>query len=268
MPNCLEITRAYCNYTSGVLIIDGKYIKVRGHAQKIPFIYAIDYETHDVLFGMLVVAEDEASFLKFFQTLQSLNYPLQIVVADDRTTLPLALKQVYGNVPLQLCQNHYLENIRNALHVRTDETHRHFFHSLKKHIFDEYENDEKLNDALHHILTKRCENIPLRQAIVMNIHKRRKELFAYKTIPNCPNNTNLIELFNSHFNARLKSLKGFKTQEHAELWLNGTLIRRRTKPFTDCGSKFKHLNGKCSLEMSIKKQAEWPEILGVKAPEI
>jgi len=243
-------------------------VKVRGYAHKIPFIYGIDYETHDILFGILSPAEDERTFLTFFQTLKSLNYPLQVVVADDRSTLQMALKQVYSGIPLQLCQNHYLENIRTALHVRTDPTHRYFFNTLKKYVFDQYENDEQLRAALHEALTSRCENIPLRQAIVMQIHHRRKELFAYKSIPNCPANTNLIELFNSHFNARLRALKGFKTKEHAELWFNGLLLRRRTKPFTDCGPKFKHLNGKCSLQMSIKKQAGWPEILGVKAPEM
>ena len=212
-------------------------------------------------------AEDEVAFLTFFQTLKSINYPLTVVVADDRSSLPLALKQAYPDVPLQLCQNHYVENIRNILHIRTDPTHRHFFNSLKKHVFDEYENDQTLNDGLHHVLTNRCEQHLLRQTIVMEIHRRRKQLFVYKRISNCPNNTNLIELFNSHFNARLKSLKGFKTKEHADLWLNGLIIRRRTKPFTDCGPKFKHLNGKCSLQMSIKKQAQWPEILGVKEPK-
>lgn len=261
------LTRVHCEYASGILIIDGKYVKVKGNKRKIPFIYGIDYETHDGVFGILVSAEDESAFLSFFRTLKRLNYPLQIVVADDRSTLPLALKHLYPDVPLQLCQNHYLENIRNALHVRTDPTHRHFFNSLKKHVFDEYESDEQLNDVLYHVLTERSDNIPLRQAIVMDIHRRRKQLFAYTTIPDCPNNTNLIELFNSHFNARLKSLKGFKNKTHAELWLNGMLIRRRTKSFTDCGTKFKHLNGKCSLEMSMKKQAEWPVISGVKAPE-
>ncbi|KKU27256.1 MAG: hypothetical protein UX39_C0002G0035 [Candidatus Magasanikbacteria bacterium GW2011_GWA2_46_17] len=247
--------------------MDGKYIKVRGYKQKIPFIYGVDYETHDILFGIVAPAEDETSFLIFFKTLKELNYPLRVVVADDRTSLPLALKQVFPEVPLQLCLNHYLENIRNLLHIRTDETHRHFFNSLKKHIFGEYEHDETLNKALHHVWDERGENMPIRQAILLQIHKRRKELFVYKTISNCPDNTNLIELFNSHFNARLKSLKGFKTKEHTKLWLNGLLIRRRTKPFTDCRLKFKHLNGKCSLEVSIKKQAPWPEILGLKAPE-
>ncbi|KKR08620.1 MAG: hypothetical protein UT32_C0001G0140, partial [Parcubacteria group bacterium GW2011_GWC2_39_14] len=28
-----------------------------------------------------------------------------------------------------------------------------------------------------------------------------------------------------------------------------------------------HLNGKTSLEVSIKKQAKWPEIPGIKAPK-
>ena len=134
-------------------------------------------------------------------------------------------------------------------------------------MFDEYENNEKLNAALHHVLTNRAENLPVRQMIVMEIHRRRKELFAYKHIPNCPNNTNLIELYNSHFNARLKATKGFKTKHHAELILNGMIIRRRTKTFTDCSLKFKHLNGKTSLELALKNPAEWPGIDGVNAPK-
>lgn len=267
LPDNLEITRQYCEYTSGILIIDGKYVKVRGYEQKIPWLYGIDYETHDILFGILVPSEDTNAFLEFFRILKSLNYPLKIVVADDRGTLPLALKQVYPDIPLQLCQNHYLENIRRALHLRTDLTHSHFFNSLKKHVFDDYENDEKLNTALRHVLTERCENMPLRQMIVMAISRRRKELFAYKAVPGCPKDTNLIELFNSHFNARLLPLKGLKTKSHALLFLNALLIRRRTKEFTDCSKKFKHLNGKSSLQMSIKKQAKWPEILGIKAPK-
>lgn len=267
LPNNTNITRQYCKYWSGILIIDGKYIKVRGYKEKIPFLYVIDYETHDILFGLLVPAEDAKAFMELFRILKSLDYPLRVVVADDRSALPLALKQAYPGIPWQLCQNHYLENIRQALHVRTDPTHQHFFNSLKKHVFDAYENEAGLDAALHHVLTERSEHMHIRQAIVMQIHRRRKELFAYKTIPNCPNNTNLIELFNSHFNARLKSIKGFKTKEHAELWLNGLLLRRRTKSFTDCSPKFKHLNGKCSLQMSIKKPADWPEILGIKAPE-
>ncbi len=267
LPNCLNVTESFCRYTSGIFIIDGKYVKVRGYAQKIPFIYCIDYETHDILFGVLAPSEDERAFLQVFSTLKRLKYPLRIVVADDRSSLPIALKQIFPLVPLQLCLNHYIENIRQTLHLRTDSTHYHFFNSLKLHVFDNYVDDKGLDAALHHVLTQRCEGHPLREQIVMDIHRRRAELFACMLVKGAPNNTNLIELFNSHFNARLKSLKGFKTKEHALLWLNGLLLRRRTKAFTDCSPKFKHLNGKSSLSMGIKKQAHWPDILGVNAPK-
>lgn len=41
---------------------------------------------------------------------------------------------------------------------------------------------------------------------------------------------------------------------------------QKDKKFTDCGEPFEHLNGKMSLEMTIKKQTKWPKILGINAP--
>lgn len=171
LPTCLSVTESFCKYTSGIFIIDGKYVKVRGYKAKIPFIYCIDYETHDILFGVLAPAEDTKAFLQIFTTLKRLNYPLQIVVADDRSCLPIALKQVFPDVPLQLCLNHYLENIRQSLHFRTDTFHHHFFHSLKHHVFDTYTDNKGLDEALHHVLTQRCEGNPMREQIVMDIHR-------------------------------------------------------------------------------------------------
>ena len=47
-------------------------------------------------------------------------------------------------------------------------------------------------------------------------------------------------------------------------WLNAWMLRRRTKPFTDCEEPFKHLNGKCSLGIALKKDIKFPGILGIK----
>lgn len=217
--------------------------------------------------GILATSESEEAFLKFFRLLKTCAYPLQIVVCDDRSSLYPALKRYYPKALVQLCQNHYVENIRQLLRIRTDQTHHHFFHSLCKRVFQEYADDKQLDDALHHLLTNRAENDPLRQSVIMDVHRRRKELFAYTNIRHCPPNTNLIELYNSHLQARLKSIKGFKSFHAAERWLNAHLIRRRTKPFTDCEVKFKKLNDKTSLEMTLKKQADWPDIRGVKTPK-
>ena len=268
LPDNTWLTNEYCNRFCGLLIVDGKFVKVRGFKQKIPFIYGIDYLTHDIPVGVLVPSESEEAFQKFFRLLKTVNYPLQMVVCDDViAALEPALLRYYAKAKIQLCHNHYLENIRQALHVRTHNNHQHFFNSLKKHVFDEYTNNRRLNAALHHVLVRRAKNDLQRQAIVMNIHQRRKYLFAYTTIPHCPNNTNLNELYNSHLNGRLETIKGFKSFHAAERWLNAYVIRRRTKPFTDCQTKFKHLNGFCSLQMTLKKQATWPVIAGVKTPK-
>jgi hypothetical protein len=48
LPENTYISATCCNRWSGILNIDGKYIKVRGHPEKIPFIYSIDFLTHDV----------------------------------------------------------------------------------------------------------------------------------------------------------------------------------------------------------------------------
>ena len=107
----------------------------------------------------------------------------------------------------------------------------------------------------------------VRQAIIVDIYKRRRELFSCTNISHCPHDTNLIELFNSHLQARLKSIKGLKSFHGAERFLNAYVLRRRTKPFTDCRGQFKHLNQKCSLQMTIKKQTEWSEILALQEPK-
>ena len=268
LPDNTWLTSQYCNRFSGILVVDGKHVKVKGYKKKIPFIYGIDYLTHDIPVGILVPAESEEAFRKFFRLVKTCNYPLQVVVCDDViSSLEKGLFYYYPKAKIQLCQNHYLENIRQKLYTRTQNNHQHFFNSLSKHVFKEYKNNYKLNQALHHVLTKRAKKDLVRQYITMDVYKRRKELFAYKQIKHCPKDTNLIELFNSHLQSRLKSIKGFQSFKSAERWLNTYTIRRRTKSFTDCRGKFKHLNGKCSLEMTIKKQADWPEILAVKAPK-
>lgn len=267
LPDNAEITKECCTYSPGILIVDGKFVKVRGYAEKIPFIYGMDYLSHDIPVVQLSTAESGKAFDQFFAQLNATGYPLRIVVADDRSAITAALKRHFPEALIQRCQGHYLENVRNVLHLRTDKNQSHFFNSLKKHVFTEYENDEKLNAALHHVLIKRCDNDPLKQNIVMDISNRRDELFAYKKISGCPTNTNLIELYNSHLNGRLKTIKGFKSFHAAERWLNAYTLRRRTKNLTDCSLKFKHLNGTCSLKQVLKNQALWPDILGIQQPK-
>lgn len=262
LPDNTKLTASLCDMRrySGILVLDGKYIKVAGR-KAIPFLWGLDYLTHDPLVGKLSKAEDTVAFRDIFFTLKELEYPLKAVVVDDRAGIPEALKEAYPRAKVQLCHVHYLENIRKILHIRTNEYHQHFFNSLRLHVFVEPQTIDEVLVGLKRVKDTRCEDDQLRLNIVLEIYHRMDVLFAYLSIPQCPNNTNLIELYNSHLNARVKSIKGFSSVLHAQTWLNGYLIRRRTKQLTDCEGRFKLLNGHASLELSIKKQALWPIIL-------
>lgn len=99
---------------------------------------------------------------------------------------------------------------------------------------------------------RRWEQSDICQSVLADIQRRLPQLLAYTNIPKVPRTTNLIESFNSHLEGRLKTIKGFDSFKHADTWLNAYFIRRRLKPFTDCAGKFRYLNGKRSLEQTIK----------------
>ena len=121
--------------------------------------------------------------------------------------------------------------------------------------------EDKITEGLMHVFHNRTEGKRMLQNIVTKIKARQEDLFNYFRFKDCPNTTNIIESYNSHFQARLKSIRSFQSFESARKWLNAYIIRRRTKKFTDCKKKFKHLNGHAALELTIKKQAAWPEVL-------
>ncbi|MFA5995949.1 MAG: hypothetical protein WC801_05925, partial [Patescibacteria group bacterium] len=66
----------------------------------------------------------------------------------------------------------------------------------------------------------------------------------------------------------LSPVKGFQSFASAERFLNAYLIRRRTKPFTDCEGQFKKFNKHMPLENSIRLDQPWPKILGCQEPKM
>jgi len=261
LPWNWQLTKALCDPKRFCrrLVIDGKYVRVQGFEKKIPFIYAIDYLTHDIVHGDLFPVEDEAAFSQFFQKLYDLDYDIDIVVADDRAGLKQALLKVFPYAKLQLCQNHYLENIRVDLNIRSSDKYHEFFYDLVQRVFKVPE--DQIIEGLMYVFYNYCGHNRTLQNIVTTTKARQEDLFNYFRFKDCPYTTNIIESYNSHFQARLKSIRSFQSFDSARKWLNGYIIRRRAKKFTDCKKKFKHLNGHAALELSIKKQAAWPDIL-------
>lgn len=271
LPENTWLSRHYCNRWSGILNMDGKYVCVKGYAKKIPFIWCVDFLKHDFPVGLLAPAESYQAFMKMFRLLKTINYPVQVVICDDVEALKMAAKRYYPKVKIQLCHTHYIENLRQLLHLRTtgkdNPIYQHFFNSLLQHVFTDPTNRAERENGILQVLEQRTDSNPLLQGIILDIAKRYDELFCYESIPHCPKTNNIIESFNSHLNGRLKTIKGFQSFHSAERFLNAYLIRRRTKPFTDCEKPFDHFNGLMPLQNSIKKQAKWPDIPGIQEPE-
>ena len=273
LPSNTDLSKTLCDPSKwcGILNLDGKYVKIleRKYPNKksIPYLWGTDFLSHDFPLGILVPSENEKAFQRYFQTLKEMNYPLRVVVCDAVSPLKSALLKVFSDAKIQLCHTHYLENIRQALHTRTEATYRHFFNSLVKWIFRLPKNKQEREIGFARVYHTHAKDYPILEAILFHVHEQEEELFLYQSIQNCPATNNIIESFNSHLKGRLKTTKGVQTFHSAEIFLNAWLLRRRTSPFTDCDHPFKHLNGKAPLQMTIKDNLPWPEICGIQAPK-
>lgn len=269
LPTNEWLSQIYCNQWGGVLNLDGVYLHVKGYDRAIPAIYGIDFETHDIPSGILAPSENEDAFVKFFSLLKAAHYPLRLVICDDAAAIKPALARKFPDARIQLCHVHILRNIRTTVGITKEKTaHLPFFLSIR-HLLGHTDTSVARNYYLM-LLSRYC-GVLLYRDILLDLALKWDYLFAYlefvaRGIP-CSHTNNLIEAYNSHLKGRVKSIKGFESFASAERWLNAWILRRRFKPFSACGEPFKHLNGHCSFEMSKRKNAPWPKVFGIQAPE-
>lgn len=240
------------------MLVDAKYLKVKGYEREIPVIYGIDYYTHDIPHYLFSVAENYATYDEFFRDLLLLKYPLQNLVSDDNTNIRDACRRIYPNTTAQLCLNHYKENLRRTLQSRKSEYHSQFISEIVQILTKKRSRQEFDTHATRIYL--RYQHDPVLKHILIDMDKRKELLNGHWFNKEIPQTNNLIECLNSHLEGRLKTIKGFESFEHADNWLNAYFLRRRTKPFTSYGRKFKELNGKSSLEITLKSGKSLPQI--------
>lgn len=242
-------------------MVDGKYISVKGYRRKIPVIYGVDYLTHDIPNYALSVSENYQVLRKFFASLRLANYPLQAVISDDNVNVPMACRYVYPNSIYQLCQNHYKQNLRQTLGLYQNSSYYEFMKQVETLFIRKLSIDDFRKKASNIYNKNKSDNLKVQ--IMLDIAKRSNELLAYTKLKHVPRTNNLIESFNSHLEGRLKTIKGFQSFKHADHWLNRYFIQRRLKPFTDCSGKFRKLNGKSSLQQTLKEDIKIEDILSL-----
>ena len=253
VTNSNHVTEIVCKFFCGVLIVDGKYIHVAGHEKKIPMIWALDYVSHDPILHQLVLSENYLAYLSFFLKLKAIHYPLSTIVCDEHEAISQAAKHVYPNVKIQLCTNHIKEGIRRTLNSRSNPVHEHFIKQIEC-LFRKDDLGQYCRYA-RNLLKQHYSNDQYRY-ILQEVNRKHELIIRFLIDKQVPSSSNLIELYNSHLEARLKSIKGFKSFYTAELWLNAYVLNRRLSKFTSCAKKFRHLNGSCSLSQTAMDDAK------------
>ena len=257
IPDNNALTKKYCDRFCGIIVVDGKYIAVKGYEKKIPLLWGLDYLTHDVPMFLMAPSESYESWLKYFGYLKSIRYPLKIVICDDNINIQMAAEYMFPNVIIQICHNHYLENIRKALQVRTEVTYQQFVFDLKRELFTGKRTREDFQGRAFGLYKKYTDNT-VAVTYLLKIQKDFAVLTGAALVPGAPTTTNIIESYNSHLQARLKSIKGFQSFTSAKKWINAYIVQRRFRPFTDCTKKFRMLNGKTSISKTLRKGAVLP----------
>jgi len=137
LPHNNDVTAWYCNWKrfGGSLVVDGKYVAVKGYDEKIPLIYGMDYTTHDIPICLLALSENFQTMVQFFTKLKNMNYPLRSVTCDESDAIRMAAEYVFPGCIVQLCHVHFLENIRRTLKTRSEETYKGFLADIEQHIF-------------------------------------------------------------------------------------------------------------------------------------
>lgn len=260
LPNNNQFTFNYCSRFSNTFVFDGKYFNVASDKYDWVLLWGFDYFRHDIPVFILSPSEGYQAWSKFFFHFRLLKHHPQLMVVDDNYNLKLAARKHFPAVKIQTCYNHFKENIRRDLHIRSDKTNQ--YRDFMNRIESILNSSNKLSDdTFNHwmfCLYRDYKQDPICLSILTNIEKYKQELLAYRNIPQAPLTSNLIEGFNSHLEGRLQKLRSFQTVKYARLWFNGYVLKRRFTKFTDCSPKFRYLNGKRGVDLTKKERVGLP----------
>lgn len=258
LPNNNQFTFTHCSQFGNTFVFDGKYFNLASKDHDWVFLWGIDYFRHDVPVFLVAPSESYQSWSKLFFYLRIINHYPELIVCDDNTNLKMAARRNFPAVKIQTCFNHFKENIRRDLRVRSDEAYKPFMRRIETVLHDK-QSDEAMNRMLF-ALYQDYKLDPVAVSVLTNIERYRGELTGYRGIPGSPVTTNIIEGFNSHLESRLTSICSFQSLAYAKLWFNGYVLKRRFTPFTDCRGKFRGLNGKRGVDLTKKPGTDLPSL--------
>lgn len=275
LPTTVEIAERYRPQWSGILIADGKVVKVydrmvkRMHHARLSddevramhrqrFLVGVDYGTGDLPHYDLAEEEGRIEWVLFFRALKDMRYPLIAVVSDGNADIARAARFVYGpHIIHQLCTRHFVENLGKLIppedaERRADRTALERLIMMIQRVIEA----DSIETAAEHLAELRRYRRRIRSPIATEIVKRfrasKEILCAHILHPNLklPHTNNDAENCIRQLNARLKTIGRFMYWRSARDYCNAWALLRRLTPFTDCCKARRHRNGKCPLQLA------------------
>lgn len=274
LPNSVTIATKFCPRWSGILVVDGKVIRVYDHMvgsrdrtawtdeewrwrHKMRWLCGVDYGTGDLPHYALADSENKIDLVTYFRILKSIGYPLHAVVCDGNPIIPEAARFIYGAfVIVQRCTRHFIEDLKRLL---PPDEHRAAERIQLLGLIYRIQNiieTETLASAAEHCTeyeryVRTCHGTIatiIRKSFRNTVH----DLTAHLRHPHLslPHTTNDAENLFKQLMLRLKSIGRFHHQDYARDYLNAWALLRRFTPFTDCCKGRHHRNGKAPLGLA------------------
>jgi len=168
----------------------------------------------------------------------------------------MAAYHKFPGIKIQTCHNHFKENIRRDLRVRSEDKYKEFMGRIEE-VLGHKLNDTDMNRRLF-ALYRDFRDDSVAVSVLTNIQKYKEELLAYRGTPAAPITTNIIEGMNGHIQQRLDSICSFQSVAYARLWFNAYILKRRLTKFTDAKGKFRYMNGKTGVSQTKKERVTLP----------
>ena len=217
----------------GYLALDGTTVRVWDWAakyfhyskaqkrwlHKMTLLIALDINSLDVPMHHLGSEETTIDLIMMLRELKEVGYVLLGIISDGNDDIPKAVKLVFGEgVPHQLCQTHYLKNLR--IKLKDGKILEHQYREARKKIL----RGERPNSI----------EVP-------------NELFTYLDHPGMPRTNQSLENFNRFLKLRLKTIGTFHSWQTATWYCDALVAHRRFLKFTD---RKNEPNGKAPLELA------------------
>ena len=252
---------------SGVLVVDGKYVKsydrltkqlkgkwsdkiLQAMNRKV-WICGIDYETGDLPHYQLAEEESKIELVMYFKTLKEIGYPLRVLVCDGNVDIPSAARHVFGDeIIVQLCTRHFVEGLKVKAGVLFEHPRiRNLIFLIQRIIeADDLETAGRYLEQLKQL----PRLMKLEKELIATFKRHAEKLTAHLLHPkiSIPHTSNDIESLFKQLGLRLETVSRFNQWQYAAHYLKAWALLRRFTPFTDCRNGRRWRNGKAPIEIA------------------